>query len=608
MNRFKRIAPALIAVAAGLAACTTTTGTLIDPDNDPREGLTPGLFDAGEAIANLSLDHTVRPPEGFFDEEQMSSFERLIAYRQAVEAGEEVEGPPPSFTFVNSDLAFDGDRVVMGNYHGINIYDVSNGAPELEFSLVCPGGQGDITLHGDLLFMSVEEFRSRTDCGQERATGQSNPDRFRGIRVFDISDLNDVRQVGAIQTCRGSHTHTLVPHPSDDGVVYLYNQGTGPVRAGTELGGCQGGQPDENQDTSLYSIDIIKVDLGAPETARIIDSPRIFADRDTGAINGLWTGGPAREGAQTTNVTNHCHDITVYPELNLAAGACSGNGILLDISDPENPQRIDEVFDENMAYWHSATFSNDGSKIVFTDEWGGGVGARCTPDDPETWGANIFFERTEDGLVKKGFFKIPGSQTDKENCVAHNGSLIPVPGRDIMVQAWYSGGLSVIDWTDIDNPIEIAYFDRGPLSLDETFLGGYWSAYWHNGKIYGSEIVRGLDVLSLTPSPYLTEAEIAAAELIHGDVANVQTQTKVTWPDEAVVAEAYLDQLTRSASIDEALARRARGEIGRWDRGAPRSAQLDELAYAFETAATDASDVDAERMLNIAGMMRRVAG
>jgi hypothetical protein len=443
-------------------------------------------------------------------------------------------------------MAMSNGRLFVGNFNGFNAYDVTGeGEPKLILSVVCPGGQGDLSIHGNLLFMSVEQNRARLDCGTGGADGDVNTERFRGIRIFDISDISNPRQIAAVQTCRGSHTHTLVPDPADRNVLYIYNSGTSDVRPTAELSICSGGEPGTNAETALYSIDVIKVPLDHPEDAAIVNRPRIFADRDTGAIAGLWSGGAAGVASQRTSQTNQCHDITVYPAINRAAGACSGNGILLDISDPQNPARISEMFDPDMAYWHSATFNNAGDKVVFTDEWGGGIGARCTADAPANWGADLV-ATIEDGKLKgQAFHKLPAPQGATENCVAHNGSLIPVPGRDLMVQAWYQGGISITDFTDPLKPIEIAYFDRGPIEAERLVVGGDWSAYWMNGRIYASEIARGLDVLKLVPSEYLSEAEIAAAEAVSDDVINPQTQERVEWADSPDVATAYLDQIAR---------------------------------------------------------------
>jgi hypothetical protein len=497
----------------------------------------------------------------------------------------------------------------MGNYHGFNVYDVSgDGAPDHIASIVCPGGQGDVAVHGDLLFMSVEENRGRLDCGTQGAEGDVNEERFRGIRIFDISDLSNVVQVGAVQTCRGSHTHTLVPHPEDDTILYVYNQGIHSPRPGDELEGCSSGAPDENPDTALYSIDIIKVDLDDPASARIIDSPRIFEDAETGEVAGLWRGGRMGLASQRTAPTNHCHDITVYPEMGLAAGACSGNGILLDISDPENPVRLADTFDPDMAYWHAAIFNNDADAVVFTDEWGGGVGPMCHADSPDEWGAN-YIATIEDGdFVGQSLFKIPNVQTPVENCVAHNGSLVPVPGRDILIQSWYQGGLSLIDFTDPANPVEIGFFDRGPVDGEELAVGGHWSSYWHNGRVYASEIARGLDVLRLSPTDHLSEAEIKAAEAVAYGLNNPQTQEKITWEDTAWVALSYLDQLDRAEALDAGLARAARTLLDRWADGNLGERSARRVASNIAAAAEELEGHDAERASALSALLTRVAG
>ncbi len=480
--------------------------------------------------------------------------------------------------FANSDLAFRGDHVFVGNFRGFNVYDVSDPAtPELVASVVCPGGQGDLSVHEDLLFMSVEMPNGRVDCQEGALDSLSSAERFRGVRIWDISDLEHPEQVAYVQTCRGSHTHTLVTDPDDEEHVYIYVSGTSVVRPAEELAGCSGAEPAVDPNSALFRIEVIKVPVDHPEEAEIVSTPRIFADRETGAIAGLWEGGTHGPETQATARTDQCHDITVFPEIGRAAGACSGNGILLDITDPANPVRIDEVIDPNFAYWHSATFNNDATKVIFTDEWGGGTVPRCrVTDDPE-WGANAIFELTGDGLELASYYKLPVPQTEQENCVAHNGSLVPVPGRDIMVQAWYQGGVSVFDFTDPENPVEIAFFDRGPMNADSLVLGGQWSAYWYNGHVYGSEIGRGLDVFQLTPSEQLTENELEAARLAQVDALNVQHQERIVWPASPVVARAYLDQIGR---VDADLAAGLAAELERAEElgEEERSAVLTALA------------------------------
>jgi hypothetical protein len=437
-------------------------------------------------------------------------------------------------------------------------------------------------------------------------------ERFRGIRIFDISDLSRPKQIAAIQTCRGSHTHTLVIDPNDKADLYLYGSGTSSVRSAEELAGCSGLKPDDDPNTSLFSIDVIKVPLAAPEKAAIVNRPRVFADPKTGAISGLWGGGDHGAGTQKTSVTNQCHDITVFPEIGLAAGACSGNGILLDIHDPVHPVRLDDVSDKNFAYWHSATFNNDGTKVIFTDEWGGGGRPRCRAIDPPTWGADAIFDIVDRKLRFAGYFKMPAPQTDQENCVAHNGSLVPVPGRDIMVQAWYQGGVSVFDFTDAAKPVEIAFFDRGPIDGTQLVTGGYWSAYWYNGQIYGSEIARGMDIFKLKPSEYLSQNEIDAALLVRSEETNTQLQTKVTWPASSPVALAYIDQLTRTRGIQPQRARAVKSALDRADglrsgdqkAGAAAADQLDALARQIDGDASAAAGRDAARLRSLAATVK----
>lgn len=605
----------MLSSAAALAVLLTAASAQAQQprafEPDARTALTGGLHDAQQAAWNLQLEHAIAPPPGFFEPDALFNPRAFRAAMEAAAAAEANGEEPvrPAFSplaLSNTDLAFIGGKVIVGNYNGFNIYDANvDGAPELALSLVCPGGQGDVSVHGDLVFVSVEQNRGRLDCGTSGAEGDVNPERFRGIRIFDISDFNAPRQIAAVQTCRGSHTHTLVPHPSDPDVLYIYNSGTSFVREGDELDICSAGQPDENPETALYSIDVIKVQLSAPEDAAIVNRPRIFADRDSGEIAGLWQGGRFGIATQRTAQTNHCHDITVYPELGIAAGACSGNGILLDISDPENPQRISDLFDPDMAYWHSATFNNTGDVVVFTDEWGGGTAARCRAEDPVTWGANLIATVEDGQLTGQSFFKLPTVQGETENCVAHNGSLIPVPGRDIMVQSWYQGGITVMDFTDPANPVEIAYFDRGPVDPEGLVVAGYWSAYWYNGRIYGSEIARGLDVLRLSPSEHLSPAEIAAAERVIEDQVNPQTQTRITWEDHPDVARSYLDQLARSESLADDLAGRARAAVDQWAQGRVNARAMTRLARDLASAAADAEGRDQSRITALSQLLGR---
>jgi hypothetical protein len=588
------------AVALAGAQQQSATGA----SSDPRVGLKPGLKDAGVAASHMQLVASLPKPPGFFDPKRPAG-EPTEPERDPKLPDEDDAPPKPGakprpersgLNFANSDLAFSGHHLFIGNFNGFNIYDISNPKkPSLVASVVCPGGQGDVSIHGSLLVMSVEQTRGRVDCGTQGVKEAVSNERFRGIRVFDITDIKKPKQVALVQTCRGSHTHTLVTNPRDTANLYVYGSGTSSVRSAEELAGCSGLDPKEDPNTALFSIDVIQIPIAAPEKARIVNRPRIFTDSKSGAISGLWPGGTHGPGTQKTSVTNQCHDITVYPEIGLAAGACSGNGILLDISDPEKPVRLDQVTDKNFAYWHSATFNNSGSKVVFTDEWGGGTRPRCRATDLPTWGANAIFDIVDRKLQFAGYYKLPVPQTEQENCVAHNGSLIPVPGRDIMAQAWYQGGISVFDFTDSAKPVEIAYFDRGPIDAKQLVTGGYWSSYWYNGYIYGTEIARGVDVFRLAPSEHLTQNEIDAATLVHATQFNAQEQPKVSWPASPVVAKAYVDQLVRSKAIAADRAAALRRALDRSDK-----AQLVMLAGQLEGAASGARGSDAARLRSLA--------
>jgi hypothetical protein len=484
-------------------------GAQLPTTDDPRVGLSAGLDDAGVARNGMDLLAHLNKPPAF-----TSPFPGNIGTQIAV---------------ANSDLAFQGDHAFVGNFNGFNIYDISNpGSPQLQTSVVCPGGQGDLSVYENLLFMSVEETRANTDC-------TSPPDaakRFRGVRIFDISDLDSPDQVATVQTCRGSHTHTLVTDADDPSNVYIYVQGTAGVRPATELAGCDGNNTNTptGEDPSKWRIEVIKVPVASPEDAEVVNTPRLMADPASGAVNGLQNEVPTPQHPSGTNwgptpITDACHDITVYPEIGLAAGACEGNGLLIDISDPANPTRIDAVADPLYSYWHGATFSNDGKTVVFTDEWGGGTGARCRPADDLKWGGDAIYEIVDGQLEFRSYYKVPMVQTNQENCVSHIPSLVPVPGRDLFVQAWYQGGASLVDFSDPQNPVEIGYYDRGPLSADTLVLGGLWSTYYYNGRTYGSEITRGFDVWGFTPTDQLSQNEIDAAAEVEFERLNVQRRT-----------------------------------------------------------------------------------
>jgi hypothetical protein len=429
------------------------------------------------------------------------------------------------------------------------------------------------------------------------------------VRIFDISDLSNPKQVAAVQSCRGSHTHSLLVDPKDKDNVYIYISGTGPVRQSEELADCSGGDPSANPETALFRIDIIKVPLAHPEQAKIVSSPRIFTDTQSGAMDGLWKGGTHGEGTQSTSTTNQCHDITIYSAVGLAAGACSGNGILLDISDPVNPKRIDAVSDPNYSYWHSATFNNDGTKVLYTDEWGGGSQPRCRATDPMHWGADAIFTLKDRKLTLDSYYKMPAPQTDLENCVAHNGSLVPIPGRDVFVQAWYQGGVSIMDFTDASHPYEIAYFDRGPLDAVKHGTGGFWSVYWYNGSIYGSEIARGVDVFKLMPTKFLTQEEIDAANQVHYDTLNVQNQPKIVWPQNFIVARAYIAQLDRSGAMNASRSSALKAAMAKAEKsgaGGKDAADLHKIADGLEKDAKAAkSQADAKRMHELAAILKK---
>jgi hypothetical protein len=600
--------------------------------NDPRANLKPGWYDAGEISLGMKHLLLLKKPDQF----QLDSADPnnpkvqktlgMLGVADPAKMPKRMQLVIAQLAFANSDLAFQGNHLFLGNFYGVNIYDISNpDKAHLLTSMICPGGQGDVSVYKNLMFMSVEQPNGRLDCGtqgfppgpppspgqeKKRTIPAPQKDRFRGVRIFDISDIRNPRQVAAVQTCRGSHTHTLVVDPKDKNNVYIYVSGTSFVRQNEELAGCSGEAPDKNPNTSLFRIDVIKVPLAAPQDARIVSSPRVFIDPRTGALNGLNNGGThGKEGMDKPTDTDQCHDITVYSAIGLAAGACSGNGIVLDIRDPVHPKRLDAVNDPNYSYWHSASFSNDGTKVVFTDEWGGGLGARCRANDPNKWGADALFRLKDNKLSFASYYKMPAAQGDTENCVAHNGSLIPVPGRDIEVQAWYQGGISVMDFTDADHPVEIAYFDRGAIDPNMLVLGGEWSAYWYNGHIYASEIARGLDILELSPTASLTQNEIDAAKAVQVAELNVQNQQRIEWPSRLVVAKAYLDQLERSqalpadqiAAVREAIQRAESSHLNRREL-----AKLQSFAQSLKRSAVmTRSEVDSKRLQTLAEILRR---
>jgi len=588
------------------------------PSPDPRVGLGAGLFDAEEAIWNLNKLSTTPPAEDFVG-------------------------------VTNSDLAFKDDYVFQGNYNGVMIWDVSNpSAPDLVVDYLCPASQSDVSVYGNLMFVSGEGTSGRLDCGTEGVDERVSEDRLRGIRIFDISDVRNPEYIHNVQTCRGSHTHSVLKDPDVDDKVWIYVSGSAGVRPDEELPGCSAATPDEDPNSALFRIEVIEVPLDAPETAHIVSSPRIFEDlvappqhgispadlrlieeakargefvadifgqerilsgrllsmfmdpfmeergggepnaADSAAFREALPGiVAARFGNRNQNQGDgpapgptQCHDITLYPEVGLAGGACGGYGLLLDISDPANPWRMDAAADSNFSYWHSATFSNDGSKVLFTDEWGGGGQPKCREDDPYEWGANAHFTIEDGKLVFHSYYKLPAPQTNVENCVAHNGSMIPIPGREVFVQAWYQGGISVYDWTDINNPTEIAFHDRGPVNAETQGNGGSWSVYWYNGLIVSSEISRGLDIFELTPSGFVSENEIAAANTVQLDYLNAQGQPMYHWPTTFVLARAYVDQLERARGLSMSRINSIRAALAQAEgqSGSARRSTLNNLA------------------------------
>jgi hypothetical protein len=609
-----------IAVGALVAACARSTSTggvslsgapdmsPTPPSPDPRVGLHAGWFDAGTAIWNLRPVSMTRPSKDFIN-----------------------DSTPGDRRLVNSDLAFTGNYVFQGNYSGWQVWDISNPShPTLATAYVCPGSQSDVSVYHNLLFVSAEATNGRIDCGLEGVRDTVSMERARGIRIIDISDIAKPKYIATVQTCRGSHTHTVVTDPNDAANVYVYVSGSAPVRSPSELAGCSNALPEEDPNSALFRIEVIQVPLAHPEQAHIVSSPHIFdnlaappkhgempadiAARDSARAAAAARGGAAPRPQRQFNPAlaqrgpTQCHDITVYPAIGLAGGACAGYGLLLDIHDVAHPKRIGAVADSNFSFWHSATFSNDGSKVLFSDEWGGGSQPRCRVTDKHEWGADAIFTIAGNEMKFQSYYKMSAPQTQFENCVAHNGSLIPVPGRDIMVQAWYQGGISVFDWSDPANPKEIAYFDRGPMDSTKLVDGGYWSAYWYNGYIVGSEISRGLDVFELKPSAFLSQNEIDAAKSVHFDQLNVQDQPKIVWPASFAVSRAYVDQLERSKGMSAERIAAVRQALASAEAasGAGRSSALAQLASQLDNDASASTDAAKVRLL--ASSVRAVAG
>ena len=593
-------------LVAACARSTSTGGVSLSgapdmsptpPSPDPRVGLHPGWFDAGTAIWNLRSVSMTRPSKDFIN-----------------------ESSPGDRRLVNSDLAFTGNYVFQGNYSGWQVWDISNPSrPTLKTAYVCPGSQSDVSVYHNLLFVSAEATNGRIDCGLQGVTDTVSMERARGIRIIDISDVANPKYVATVQTCRGSHTHTVVTDPNDPTNVYVYVSGSAPVRSSSELAGCSSALPEDDPNSALFRIEVIQVPLAHPEQAHIVSSPRIFDNLAAPAKHGEMPADiAARDSARAAAARSgrvfpqrrmnpalaergptQCHDITVYPAIGLAGGACAGYGLLLDIHDVAHPTRIGAVADSNFSFWHSATFSNDGSKVLFSDEWGGGSQPRCRATDKHEWGADAIFSLAGNELKFQSYYKMSAPQTQFENCVAHNGSLIPIPGRDIMVQAWYQGGISVFDWTDPASPKEIAYFDRGPMDSTKLVDGGYWSAYWYNGYIVGSEISRGLDLFELKPSAFISQNEIDAAKSVHFDQLNVQDQPRIVWPASFALSRAYVDQLERSngLSANRITAIRQSLRDAEAASGSDRNRSLTELASRIESDASGSSDAAKVRLL-----------
>jgi hypothetical protein len=585
--------------SAPVSGASPSPGSMssVAPSPDPRVGLRAGWFDAAEASWNIQLVSKTQPSEKFLS-----------------------ITTPGASSLWNSDLAMSGNYVYQGNFSGYQVWDISNPAkPTLKTAYVCPGSQSDVSVYRNLLFVSGEATSGRTDCGLGGVADSVSQDRLRGIRIFDVTDVAHPKYITNVQTCRGSHTHTVVTDPKDDANVYIYISGSAGVRSPNELAGCSALTPDKDQNSSLFRIEVIKVPLAHPEQARVVNGARIFegltnparhgepaADVAAAAARAAASGRGGRGGGRPTPAPGtapgptQCHDITVYPQIGLAGGACGGYGLLLDISDVSNPKRIAAAADSNFSFWHSATFNNDGTKVLFSDEWGGGTQPRCRVTDKLEWGADAIFTITADKkLTFQNYYKMPAPQTVTENCVAHNGTLIPIPGRDVMVQAWYQGGLSMFDWTDGAHPKEIAYFDRGPMDAKTLYVAGYWSTYWYNGYIIASEIARGLDIFALKPSAFISQNEIDAAKSVHFAFFNAQDQPKFVWPATFALSRSYVDQLERSSGLSAGRIGSVRSSLAAAEKlnGDARKSSLSSLASAIDGDAPGSHDVAKVRML-----------
>jgi hypothetical protein len=558
-------------------------------------------------------------------------------------------------TFINSDLAFRDHYVYQGNFAGFTVWDVKNPAmPQIVAVVSCITSQGDPSIIGNLLFVSAEGGGNRTDCAKG---GVKDPaDHMAGVRIYDVSNPAEPKLVKNVQTCKGSHTHTVIPDPNDKNVVYIYISGSQGARPAEELAGCNNGADPADPNNSLYRLDVIKVPLKHPDQAEVVTGARLFTgldpaarsayileqraerasrggrgSRGNGAPSAVPAGAPANAAAAPPagampaidplrTGPRNCHDVTAYPSLHLLAGACASYGLLVDISNPVKPVRLDAKADTNFSLWHTAVFSNDGSKVVFTDEWGGGTSPMCQATSMMEMGGDAILTIKDKKMTQHSYFKIPSAQTAQENCVSHNGGLIPVPGRDLFVQGWYQGGVDVSDFTNPDHPFEVAFFDRGPIDQPPTpgdtttavsrfrgTIGGSWGAYYWNGYIYSSELARGFDVLELVPSDKLSANEIAAAKLVRMEEYNPQSQPHYTFPAAFPVVRSYLDQLVRDKGIssDRTAAIGKALDAAERESGAARSRSLTKLAAQVDADAKGAAD--APRVKTMAAEIRRLA-
>jgi hypothetical protein len=592
-------AGACASAPAPVTAPVAATGTSrTAPSPDPRVGLKAGWFDAGDAIWNLAIVSKTPPSASFIN-----------------------ASTPGDARLKNSDLAFRGTYVFQGNYSGYQVWDIADPRkPALRAAVVCPGSQSDVSVYKHLLFVSAEATSGRTDCGLQGVEDTVSHHRARGIRIFDITDVSKPRAITTVQTCRGSHTNTLVTDPRDTTNVYIYVSGSAGVRSPSELAGCSGAAPEEDPNSALFRIEVIRVPVAHPEQAAIVSAPRIFEGLTApprhaepeprapraGAADAAAAAGAAPRPSATRGPTQ-CHDITAYPAIGLAGGACGGYGLLLDIRDVAHPKRISAVADSNFSFWHSATFSNDGSKVLFSDEWGGGTAPRCRATDKKEWGADAIFTIDGSDMHFESYYKLPAPQTSTENCVAHNGTLIPIPGREVMVQSWYQGGLSVFDWTDASNPVEIAFYDMGPMDSTKLVSAGYWSAYWYNGYLVGSEISRGLDLFALRPSAWISQNEIDAANTVRFEYLNAQEQPKLVWPATFALAKAYVDQLARVNALPPTRTAEVMAELTRAERTRGADGRTALLALASRLGGESAASGDAAKVRALAATIADLA-